>query len=233
MNRSYSDYTNANVKHALDLLVDSNSDSTVYRDAMYLLGTNLAAQLNKQLPTGVSISLAGTAEDIDFLAKGIWEALALRFDKMFLNVFWNKRFTPSPENGIAVAPILKEFHDEGYAKSDVLIIVKSIIATSCVIRTNLNRLIETTNPMEIFVVSPVMYKNARTELEKEFPEEISNRFQYVYFAIDDDIDKDGMVRPGIGGDVYLRLGLGNQDAKNRFTPELVLKRRQNNMQKVH
>lgn len=140
MNRSYSDYTDEKVKHTLDLLVDSNSDSAVYRDAMYQLGTHLAAQLNEKLPAGVSISLAGTAEDIDFLAKGIWDALAIRFNNMFLNVFWNKRFTPSQENGIAVAPILKEFHDEGYANSDVLIIVKSIIATSCVIRTNLNRL---------------------------------------------------------------------------------------------
>lgn len=72
-----------------------------------------------------------------------------------------------------------------------------------------------------------MYINARTELENEFPEEISNRFQYVYFAIDDHIDSNGMVIPGVGGDVYQRLGIGSQDTKNRFTPKFVLERRHN------
>ena len=35
----------------------------------------------------------------------------------------------------------------------------------------------------------------------------------------------GIIIPGIGGEVYARLGFGTQDDKNRYTPELVKQRR--------
>ncbi|MGQ7846600.1 hypothetical protein ACUNV4_19110 [Granulosicoccus sp. 3-233] len=35
----------------------------------------------------------------------------------------------------------------------------------------------------------------------------------------------GEVIPGIGGNVYQRLGFGDQESKNRYTPDFVKERR--------
>lgn len=63
------------------------------------------------------------------------------------------------------------------------------------------------------------------KLEKEFPADIAARFRYIYFAEDSERLDNGNVVPGVGGDVYLRLGFKNQEDKNRFSPDLVKARR--------
>ena len=145
--------------------------------------------------------------------------------KVWLTVFWNKRFQPNNENNISIAPIIKEFHEKGYEKTNLLIIVKSITSSSCVVRTNLTHFIESVAPSSIFVVAPVLYKGAIDNLKNEFDARISNQFQYLYFVEDDQRTKDGLVIPGIGGDVYQRLGWKDQEAKNRSTPLIVKQRR--------
>ena len=47
----------------------------------------------------------------------------------------------------------------------------------------------------------------------------------MYLAEDDVKTPEGIIVPGIGGEVYARLGFGSQDDKNRSTPELVKQRR--------
>ena len=75
------------------------------------------------------------------------------------------------------------------------------------------------------VVAPVLYHTAQSSLNSSFPENISNKFEYLYFASDDVRTEEGVVIPGIGGSVYERLGFGGQDDKNRYIPQIVKDRR--------
>ena len=47
-----------------------------------------------------------------------------------------------------------------------------------------------------------MYKDAQKNLQKEFPESISNKFEFLTFAIDTSKDAQGSVLPGVGGMIY-------------------------------
>jgi hypothetical protein len=66
-------------------------------------------------------------------------------------------------------------------------------------------LIDDVIPSRVFVAAPVMLKGAEERLASEFPWEISSRFEYRMFAIDDEKDEEENVLPGIGGSVYERL----------------------------
>jgi hypothetical protein len=200
---------------------------TVYNaQIMYELGSKLGNLIvTKIADSDKRIALACTVEDADYLSKGIIDVLEKKGKKVFLTVFWNKRFNPNNESDISVAPIIKEFHEEGYKDVPILIIVKSIISSSCVVRTNLTKLIEESDPERILVVAPVLLQGAIKNLESEFDDRIVRKFDYVFFAEDDKKTQDGLVYPGIGGDIYTRLGFDNQDAKNKFIPNIVKERR--------
>jgi len=218
------------INSLLDKLVDPKTESEEYARVMYMLGNELGYLLLQKIDASCyKIALASTVEDADFLGKGIIDILEKNGKKVLLTVFWNKRFKPNEENDIAVAPIIKEFHDEGYRNVDTLIIIKSIISNSCVVRTNLTKLIEEANVGQIFIVAPVLLRGAIKNLECEFDDEIVKRFDYLYFAEDDKKNKEGFVDPGIGGDVYKRLGFESQYKKNRFIPEIVRGRRYNQL----
>ena len=55
---------------------------------------------------------------------------------------------------------------------------------------------------------------------KEFPNEISNKFQFIQFAVDEDRQGNEVI-PGSGGMVYPRLGLGDINKKNQYIPLMV------------
>jgi hypothetical protein len=94
-----------------------------------------------------------------------------------------------------------------------------------VVKTNLTFLIQDIEPQSIFVVAPVIHTEARENLECEFPQSISEKFEYIYFAEDEEKQSDGILVPGIGGSIYERLGFKDQAEKNQFTPQLVKDRR--------
>ena len=62
-------------------------------------------------------------------------------------------------------------------------------------------------------------------LEAGFDSTISSKFEYIYFAEDDEKKENGEVVPGIGGSVYELLGIGSSVQKNSFIPELISTRR--------
>jgi hypothetical protein len=70
-----------------------------------------------------------------------------------------------------------------------------------------------------------MYYNAEDKLKSEFEKDIYDKFQFFYFAKDDERTSQGEVIPGIGGMVYDRLGFQGQEEKNRYIPEIVKSRR--------
>lgn len=226
MGRKFDKNASSEVIDLLDKLVDQGTEHKAYAQTMYQLGQKFGPLILERIsPSIKEITLACTVEDADYLGQGIVDFLEAHQKKILLTVFWNKRFNPNKENGIAIAPIIKEFHEEGYQKVATMIVIKSIISSSCVVRTNLTRLIEHSVPNQILIVAPVLLQGAIGSLESEFEVGIKDKFNYLFFAEDDQKSNDGNVLPGIGGDVYERLGFTDQIKKNRFTPEIVKRRR--------
>jgi hypothetical protein len=104
-------------------------------------------------------------------------------------------------------------------------VVKSVIFGACVVRTNLENLIQKIDPQEILIVAPVIYHQAKQSLAESFNPDLANKFQFFYFAEDDDCNEQGELVPGIGGSIYNRLGFAGQDEKNQYLPQLVKTRR--------
>lgn len=69
-----------------------------------------------------------------------------------------------------------------------------------------------------------MLAGAEAKLQDYFDQSLVRRFEYVRFAVDHDVEN-GMVMPGIGGDVYQRYGWQGAGDKNTFVPKLVTERR--------
>jgi hypothetical protein len=227
MTREYSEHASPEVQGQLQRLVD-RVPSREYRDAMGALGQALGRVVAGQLDPTASVLLICTNEDADFLARGTLDALkAGGFDRVALACFWNDRRTVRSEVGpdLDTAPIVRRYV-EPVETVDAFVVVKSVISSACVVRTNTTELVYEKRPARIFVAAPVMYKGARIGLEAECPAEIVALFEYVWFAVDDEKKDDGEVVPGIGGSVYELLGIGDKETKNQYTPEIVRQRRQ-------
>ena len=175
-----------------------------------------------------AICIVCTVEDADFLAKGLLETLAVAgvdASRLKLVCFWNervRRFTGDDHDSFDIAPIIKQYREDFDLNDAVLVVVKSIISGSCVVKTNLAALIDHVVPQRIIVAAPVMLLGAESRLAEQFPLSTSKRFEYLTFAIDDEKGEDDNVVPGIGGSVYERLGFAD---KTSYVPELVKQRR--------
>jgi hypothetical protein len=222
MNRQFSGYVTDVAKVNLATLADSSTNPKDYANALYSLGTELGSVLLKQFTAenNKNICIACTVEDADYLAKGIIDRLSEASLTVSLACFWNDRHATLP-----IAPIIRKYREPDVNNADILVIVKSIISSACVVKTNLTFLIQDIEPRSIFVVAPVIHTEARENLECEFPQSISEKFEYIYFAEDEEKQSDGILVPGIGGSIYERLGFKDQAEKNQFTPQLVKDRR--------
>ena len=202
-------------------LADKSTDVKSYQNAFVCIGRELGSVLKSMLPDNYKTAalLACASEDADWLATGMMEGLDA--PKMPLAVFWSKRYTLN--SGVDISPITMSYQDDLSEECKALIIVKSIISSSCVVKTQILRLISTLSPDRIFIVAPVMYRDAKANLSKDFPKEISDKFEFVTFAEDDEI-KGREIIPGIGGMVYERLGLIDNNAKNHYMPHIVSSR---------
>lgn len=209
-------------KKLLNNLLLSNVNSELYRSSMVKLGELLGEEVVNALSNNHgNVLVISTAEDADFLQKGVSNALKKHDVVTKLAVFWNNHYQLGDGKG-SVAPIIHKFLESGYENVQNVIIVKSVISGSCVVRTNLLELLdEVENAEKVFVVSPVMYKDAEKSLRKEFPDEIANKFNFISFRIDGERASDGEVIPGIGGQVYQLLGIGDQPALNGYMPDVV------------
>jgi hypothetical protein len=225
MSRKLTELATASIEALLDQLADSTTSPEIYKKTMFSLGVEHGKALSAALQ-GKAVGIACTVEDADFLAHGIIKGLQGSPSSISVACFWNKRFPGNRSRNIpSTAPIKKKYSEPHINDVDSLIVAKSIISGACVVKTNLTNIIRVSKPSEIYVVSPVIFKNAQANLEKEFPNEITKLFKYAFFAEDDCKTSDGNVFPGIGGDVYQRLGFSDQDNKNRYTPALVINRR--------
>ena len=221
INLQYGD--EAIIKASLNALADKKTGVDKYRDAFRLLGIELGKVLASEYKSisANQTMLVCASEDADWLANGVEAGLGK--GELKKSVYWSSReIIHVNEDGskIEISPIEKAYEEE-INDCQLLIIVKSIISTSCVVKTQLTRLIGRVSPKRIAIVAPVMYKDGVPNLIQEFPEEINSKFHFVTFAIDDERVGSEVI-PGVGGMVYPRLGLGNMEEKNHYIPEMVL-----------
>lgn len=228
MSRTFSEIaTDAARHHLSELLVQAAAtDTGGYRASMTSLGRDLGTALATKLASGERTLVVCTVEDADFLTRGLIEAISAKVApaNVVLACFWNGRRQLGDRHPIDVAPIVNRYLEPlGELGIQTVIVTKSIIRGGCVVRTNLSEVLEIVQPTRIFVAAPVMLKGARKGLSAEFPKHVSRKFEYLYLAEDSDRDKEDVL-PGVGGNVYKLLGLGNQDAKNRHRPMLIAER---------
>ncbi|HFO1274203.1 TPA: hypothetical protein ACGB4W_001148 [Pseudomonas aeruginosa] len=217
--RGYSRFANEVAKNALEGLLKATGAPTQYQSTMKELGHYLGEALNKELAEGTTCLVASTAEDADYLSSGVMQSLQKKHETLAA-VFWNNHYSIP---GGSVAPIVHRYVQPGFEGADSLVVVKSVISGSCVVRTNILALIEKLKVNKIYIVSPVMHENSEEALRSEFPEEVSSKFEFIYFAIDAKKDETGEVIPGIGGQIYQLLGIGKQPAQIGYMPALVKK----------
>lgn len=215
--RTYSNYAEPQAIEMLDALLTSESSQS-YRDTMASLGRQLGQLAAQKINTRIGCLVVSTAEDADFLTKGVLDALKTQCNP-FVAVFWNNHYRTT--TGMSVAPVIHRYLQPGFESAEELVVVKSVISGSCVVRTNILALVERINAKKIYILSPVMHENAESLLRNEFPESISSLFEFIYFAKDSIKNDDGEVKPGIGGQVYNLLGLNDQPAKTSYMPALV------------
>ena len=206
-------------------MADKGTNVNDYREAFRTLGIELGKVLASEYRTVLAdhTMLVCASEDADWLAAGVESGFGK--GELKKSVYWNSReviHTNEDGSKVEISPIEKAY-EEPINDCQLLVIVKSIINTSCVVKTQLTRLIGKTTPDQIAILAPVMYKDGVPNLMREFPEEISSKFHFITFAVDDEREGSEVI-PGIGGMVYPRLGLGDMETKNRYVPEMVLRK---------
>ncbi|WP_198527765.1 hypothetical protein [Aeromonas dhakensis] len=217
--RTYSGFANDKAKADLEKLLEFTSDPVAYKQTMTGLGKALGVALNERMKTKDMCLVVSTAEDADFLSKGVIDALSCHGKTILAAVFWNNHYHL---NGGSVAPIFHQYIQPGYETAETLVVVKSVISGSCVVRTNILALIDSIKVNKIYIASPVMHTDAKEALCSEFPHEISSKFEFIYFAEDEKKLEDGEVVPGIGGQIYSLLAMKDQPVKTGYMPELVI-----------
>lgn len=132
----------ASIMKSLDLLADKSTGVEDYRKAFDDLGLELGKVLASESADvdARETMLVCASEDADWLAKGVEKGLGK--GKTPVSVFWSTRSVVYNENGekLEISPIVKSY-EEPIEKCKLLIVVKSIISSSCVVKTQLTRLI--------------------------------------------------------------------------------------------
>ena len=220
--RRYSKLATAETRALLEKLI-SKPPAFEYRQAMRDLGTAFAKTLAQNIEKTKRLLLICTNEDADFLATGLLEGLRDQgFSRIAFACFWNDRVHLTKDRD--VAPIVRRYL-EPIKSADAFLVVKSIISSGCVVRTNISELVYDKNPARVLIVAPVILSGTMEQIREEFPLSIAEKFEFYWFAQDDERKENGEVIPGIGGSVYERLGVGNSETKNGYIPEIVKKRR--------
>lgn len=222
--RKFTEFATDEVQTWLSQIADRSTSVESYRRIMTYLGCELGKRLPFATASHEKVLIVATSEDADYLVTGYINALKEYGMDYKLAIFWNHHY--SLPNGSSVAPITQRFIQNGFDDCSRVVILKSIVSGSCVIRTNLIALLDSLNIdsiSDIIIVAPVMYNESEANLKRDFPEAISSKFKFQTFAIDSTREKNGIVLDGIGEEVYERLGLENQPAlmQKGYMPELV------------
>jgi len=146
--RRYTNEARPSAIARLHLLADQSTDDKQYADIMSDLGRYLGSVLVGHIPEDEDVCVAVSVEDADFLARGMLDAFSSHGIKYHLACFWNERQVLGA--GRPIAPIFKRYVEPGARDAKVLVVLKSVVSSACVIRANLLNLIDSMNPREIF-----------------------------------------------------------------------------------
>jgi hypothetical protein len=194
---------------------------------MTALGRNLGTVMARVVPRTARVIVACGVEDADYVARGLVEVLENHVGSRRLHFacFWNARTTAGTTAPVEQAPIVRQYLEPHAETASHVVMVKSIISTSCAVRTNLVELLETATPRVIYIAAPVIHRDAPVNVRRELDNKTARKVRYVYFAKDAERDEHRMIVPGVGGSVYELLGLGNAVEKNTVSPALIAERR--------
>lgn len=213
--RRYSVLANRQVRQLLELLREETPVPT-YRETMHELGKALGEAIKPRLRAGRQYAVVTAPEDADFLTRGVVQVLPR--DGSHLACFWTERhrFEQHPDT----ATVSQSYVDPTMpTRIDSVVIVKSIISTGCVVRAQLEQFLLHAQPRQVIIAAPVMRKGADSLLRSEFSPSLASRFRFLTFAKDSKLEGENIV-PGVGGQVYERLGF-ERASKRRIRPELV------------
>jgi len=211
----------------LAVVQSKSTPVSAYRAAMRQLGEYLGEALTRsEIRAGEVVCLGMTVEDADFLGAGALKSLEQAGVKVSVACLWNDRGNAFDLDWADMAPVVQEYREPLPGKVDHLVVLKSVISGACVVRSNLEHLFDDIQPVRVHVAAPVMLQGAEVRLERGFSKELAGRFEYWTFEVDTVRTAEGEIVPGIGGEIYERLGLGTQQSKNAFVPDLVKQRGQ-------
>lgn len=204
--RIFTPEADATARTRLDALLAARNRNA-YREALLALGASLGDAVAARVPKRKPFALVATPEDADFLVRGMLTSLSA--ENARLVCYWSDRHTFADGD---VASVVRRYEDprldEGVA---TVIIAKTIISSSCIVRTNLEEFLRRMSPAQIVVAAPVMLKDADGRLKSSFSRAIARKFEFVSFATDSTV-VGGEVKPGVGGMVEKRLGLSKAEA---------------------
>jgi hypothetical protein len=226
MSRRYTTAADTENRRLLSVLADKLAPAEKYRQAMYELGCGLGERACEGIGLDhPNVLVVGTVEDADFLARGVLDAFTHAFNQVSFVCFWNDQIEPFGLKEFKSTPIIRRYEEPIPETIDILVVVKSIISSACVVKTNIMDVIDRKSPRKIYILAPVMHVGAEERLREAFSTNVSDKFKFITFAVDDQRLSNGEIVPGIGGEVYSRLGFACLSGKNSITPTVVKERR--------
>lgn len=143
---------------------------------------------------------------------------------IYLACLWIDRSSCEFDEKVDIANIIGEFVEPLPGPVDHMVVMMSVVSGTCVVRTSLQSMLEEVEAKAIHVAAPVVLEGAQLRLAREFPADLASRFRYWFIAEDDQKNDRNEVVPGVGGNLYFRLGFASQKSKNAFIPKFVLER---------
>lgn len=203
----------AQVKAQLDELLRAETP-TRYGEVLTALGQSLGTAVKVRLGASRGpFALVSTPEGADSLVRGMLDALGR--ERARLVCYWAERHPVEGKED--VANIYQEYFDPRLAEgASTVVVVQSIISSSCIVRTCLEKILLRLAPKRIIIAAPVMLDGAESRLKKDFSPAIGERFEFVAFAVDT-MTQGNIVVTGVGGMVEERLGY----KPSRRLPKLV------------
>ena len=138
--RTYTNITyekNRDIIQLMHILSNPSTSIEVYRNTFYKLGKALGALLDEKKHSRYgNTMLACASEDADWLAQGVLSSISQK--NVALAVFWNQRITLDETTKLEYSPIVKSYI-EPIEECQTLIVVKSIIRSTFLVKTQLNR----------------------------------------------------------------------------------------------
>lgn len=177
--------------------------SSDHHEALTVLGESLGEAVKKKMgPEPQPFALVSTPEDADHLVSGMLRAIGK--SRARLVCYWSERHAFKRDEDVAT--VFQEYVDPRLRDGvNTVVIANSFIASGCIVRANLEKLLLRLDPRRIIIAAPVMLDGAEKRLRSSFPRPISSRFEFVTFGVDQKRNSK-IVDPAVGGMVEERLG---------------------------